>query len=148
MNKQLILEQLSCLLEDENNTVAKLSNTTAFINEILEDINWVGFYFKEENELVLGPFQGKVACFRIDLDKGVCGNAFSSKSTIVVDNVHEFAGHIACDHDSQSEIVIPIFRNNEVIGVLDIDSPSTKRFDINDRDLLEAIVKIIEKKAV
>jgi len=145
MNKQLILNQLYYLIKDEPNQIANLSNITAFLNEYFNDINWVGFYFKENNELVLGPFQGRIACVRIQIGKGVCGTAAARKETICVPDVHQFQGHIACDSSSRSEIVIPIISHREVIGVLDIDSPSYNRFTQRDKEILEDIVKLIEQ---
>lgn len=148
MNKQLILEQIYALVKDEKNIIANLSNISAFLNQALPDINWVGFYLNENDELVLGPFQGKVACVRIPFEKGVCGTAASQKRTLRIADVHQFQGHIACDTDSRSEIVIPIIKNNDVYGVLDIDSPSYHRFQESDQELLEAIVHVIEKYVI
>lgn len=143
MNKQLFLEQINALVKDEKNIIANLSNVSAFLNEILDNINWVGFYLLEDNELVLGPFQGKVACVRIPLEKGVCGTAAYQRRTILVDDVHQFQGHIACDSQSRSEIVVPIVKDQQLIGVLDIDSPSYGRFSKNDQDFLEDVVELI-----
>lgn len=143
MNKQLFLEQILALVKDEENIIANLSNVSAFLYEILDDINWVGFYLLEDNELVLGPFQGKVACVRIPLEKGVCGTAAYQRKTIYVEDVHQFQGHIACDNQSRSEIVIPIIKEHQLIGVLDIDSPSYGRFSKNDQMFLEDVVSII-----
>lgn len=143
MDKQLFLEQICALIKDEKNVIANLANVSAFLNEILEDINWVGFYLLENNELVLGPFQGKVACFRIPLEKGVCGTAAYQRKTIRVEDVHQFQGHIACDSQSRSEIVVPIIKNNHLIGVLDIDSPSYGRFSQKDQDFLEKVGELI-----
>lgn len=145
MDKHLILSQLEALIKDEPNKIANLANISAFLNQILDRINWVGFYLMENGELVLGPFQGKVACVHIPVGKGVCGSAVKERKTVLVKNVHEFPGHIACDGASNSEIVIPIFKDNEVIGVLDIDSPIFERFDETDQNFLENIVKIVEK---
>lgn len=145
MNKLLFCDQLYSLIKDETNIIANLSNITAFINENFENINWVGFYLREEKELVLGPFQGKVACVRIPLGKGVCGTAAYRNRILRVPDVHQFCGHIACDSDSKSEIVLPIVVHNEVIGVLDIDSPSYNRFSIKDEELLKEVMKIIEQ---
>ena len=143
MNKQLFLEQIYTLVKDEKNIIANLANVSAFLNEILPDINWVGFYLLENNELVLGPFQGKVACIRIPMGRGVCGTAAYQKTTLCVDDVHQFQGHIACDSNSRSEIVIPIIKDHEVIGVLDVDSPSYHRFSQKDQIFLEEVVKLI-----
>lgn len=145
MNKHLFLDQLYALVSDEPNIIANLSNISAFLNESFEDINWVGFYLKEEKELVLGPFQGKPACVRIPLGKGVCGTAAFRKEVLRVEDVHQFIGHIACDSQSRSEIVLPIVINDEVIGVLDIDSPSYNRFTLKDENLLKDVVRLIEE---
>ncbi len=144
MHKHLFFEQLYSLVENEPSILANISNITALINQTFEDINWVGFYFLDKNELVLGPFQGKVACTRIPLGKGVCGVAAMRNEVLRVDNVHEFQGHIACDFASRSEIVIPIVVNYQVIGVLDIDSPSFNRFTKKDEQILKEAVHIIE----
>lgn len=143
MNKNLFVKQLKAIVENENDLIANLSNTSAFLNEILDRINWVGFYIYKNDELVLGPFQGKVACTHIKMDKGVCGAAASSLEVQRVDNVHEFPGHIACDSASNSEIVLPIVKDNQLFGVLDIDSPEFNRFTIEDQNFLEEIVKVI-----
>lgn len=148
MNKHLFLQQLESIIQDEKNVIANLANTSAFLNEILSDINWVGFYLLENDELVLGPFQGKVACVRIPLNKGVCGTAAYNQKTIRVDNVHEFPGHIACDALSCSEIVVPMMKNNQLIGVLDIDSPSYSRFSLEDQEFLEEVVSLLIKYVV
>ncbi len=141
----LLLEQMKALLEDEHNIVANLSNASALLNEALKDINWVGFYLMNEGELILGPFQGKVACMHIAVGKGVCGTAVSENRTQLVEDVHKFPGHIACDSASNSEIVIPLRNEGKVIGVLDIDSPLFARFDEADARELEKIAGIIEK---
>lgn len=125
--------------------IADLANAAALIYNALDDLNWAGFYLKEGNILVLGPFQGKPACIEIPMGRGVCGTAAMNNETLVVKNVHEFAGHIACDSASNSEIVIPLRANGEVVGVLDIDSPSFERFDEKDKAGLEELAKIIEK---
>lgn len=125
--------------------IADLANAAALIYNALDDLNWAGFYLKEGNILVLGPFQGKPACIEIPMGRGVCGTAAMNNETLVVKNVHEFAGHIACDSASNSEIVIPLRVNGEVVGVLDIDSPSFDRFDEKDKAGLEELAKIIEK---
>lgn len=139
------LDQIYELIKDEKNMIANLANVSAFLNEILEDINWVGFYIFDGQELVLGPFQGKVACVRIPLEKGVCGTAAYQRRTLVVHDVHQFQGHIACDCQSKSEIVIPIIKNNILYGVLDIDSPSYTRFSKVDKKFLENVVEIIKE---
>lgn len=145
MNKA-IFESYNSLIEDSNYDITILSNTSAFLNTILEDINWVGFYLYHDDILILGPFQGNPACTKIPLNKGVCGASASKKQTLRIDNVHEFAGHIACDSRSNSEIVIPIIINNNLYGVLDIDSPSFNRFTNEDQLLLEGIVDILVTK--
>ena len=133
------------LTMDEPDITANLANVSALINLALEDINWAGFYIMKEGQLVLGPFQGKPACIRINVGSGVCGTAVAENKTQLVKNVHEFPGHIACDSASNSEIVVPIHnKDGSVYGVLDIDSPSFERFTEEDKAGLEAVVKIIE----
>ena len=142
----LMNNQLRALIEGESNLIANLSNASALLYETLPQINWSGFYLFEDSskELVLGPFQGKVACVRIQLGKGVCGTAFEQKKSIVVEDVNQFPGHIACDAASQSEIVVPLeTKNGELIGVLDIDAPITGRFDEIDRKYLEEFATIL-----
>ena len=141
---KLLKNQLISLAEEEANYLPLLSNASALIFEGLTDLNWVGFYLMNKGSLLLGPFQGKVACIRIPLGKGVCGTAAAKNETILVDNVHEFPGHIACDGASNSEIVIPIHYNGEVAGVLDIDSPKFSRFSETDRSGLEGFVRALE----
>lgn len=141
----LICKQLEALIDKELPLVTNLSNASALLNEVLEDINWVGFYLLKEDILILGPFQGKVACTKIQLGKGVCGTAAKEDSTQLVENVHLFPGHIACDSASNSEIVIPINRGGKVVAVLDIDSTSFSRFDEQDKKGLEEIVQVLEK---
>lgn len=142
---EILYMQLNALIEGETDIIANLANISAFLYEQLYDVNWVGFYLMKQGELVLGPFQGKVACVRIPVGKGVCGTAVFQNKTQLVADVHKFPGHIACDSASNSEIVIPIRDNNQVVGVLDIDSPSKVRFDLEDQVGLERIVKEIEK---
>ncbi len=152
MNKQtdyLELEkQMDALLTGENDLIANLSNGSALLKESLDQINWAGFYLIKEQDgkrqLVLGPFQGKPACVRIPVGKGVCGTAVKENMTLLVKNVHEFPGHIACDRASLSEIVIPIRNQGEIIGVLDIDSPVLNRFSEEDKEGLEKIAAVIE----
>ncbi|WLR44195.1 GAF domain-containing protein [Bacillus carboniphilus] len=146
-NYQLILKQLQALLDGEENVIANLANASALLNNFLSEVNWVGFYLTEGDQLVLGPFQGLPACVRIPNGKGVCGTAAATKSIQRVANVHEFPGHIACDAATQSEIVIPIIVNEDVIGVLDIDSPIKDRFDEVDEQYLNKFVKIIENQS-
>lgn len=141
---KLLKNQLISLAEEEANYLPLLSNASALIFEGLTDLNWAGFYLMNKGSLLLGPFQGKVACIRIPLGKGVCGTAAAKNETILVDNVHEFPGHIACDGASNSEIVIPIHYNGEVAGVLDIDSPKFSRFSETDRLGLEGFVRALE----
>lgn len=145
-NYDLLQKQLISLIEDESNLIAILSNTSALINDHLDQVNWVGFYLIENNELILGPFQGHHACVHIQIGKGVCGTAVSNNETQVVKDVHQFPGHIACDANSNSEIVIPIHKDNEIIGVLDIDAPIKSRFNEEDRIELEKVVSIIENQ--
>ena len=136
---------LTSIIEGVPYTMTNLANASALLNEKLADINWVGFYTIKDGNLVLGPFQGKVACTIIPMGKGVCGTAAETDSTRIVPDVHKFPGHIACDSASNSEIVIPMHRNGTVFGVLDIDSPLFDRFDENDRKGLEEFVRILEK---
>lgn len=140
-----VIKQLDALLTGESNAVANLANASALLNVFLQDINWVGFYVTEGNQLVLGPFQGLPACVRIPFGRGVCGVAAETKTTQLVSDVHKFPGHIACDAASNSEIVIPLIKNNEVIGVLDIDSPNKGRFDEIDQTYLEEFVEVLLK---
>jgi L-methionine (R)-S-oxide reductase len=142
-NYQLVKKQLKALIEDEKNRIANLSNAAALLNQFLDRINWVGFYLMDEKELVLGPFQGLPACVRIPVGKGVCGTAVQKGETILVEDVHQFPGHIACDAASQSEIVVPLIKNGEIIGVLDIDSPEKSRFDELDKKMIEEFVEVL-----
>lgn len=141
----LVNGQLKALLENETHVIPNLSNASALLNQALKDINWVGFYLMHKDELLLGPFQGKPACIHIPIGKGVCGTAVFQGATQVVPDVHLFPGHIACDSASRSEIVVPIRYNNQIVGVLDIDSPLPARFTEDDRVGLEAFVHILEK---
>lgn len=145
-NYNLLTKQLQSLIEDEQNLIAILSNTSAILNDNLDQINWVGFYLIEKEELILGHFQGHPACVHIAIGKGVCGTAVAEDKTQLVKDVHAFPGHIACDANSKSEIVIPIHVNDEIIGVLDIDAPITDRFTNEDKEGLEVIVKVLEKQ--
>ncbi|MFT9599906.1 GAF domain-containing protein [Mesobacillus sp.] len=142
-NYDLLIKQLKALVEDEKNAIANFSNASALLNQFLDRVNWVGFYLMEDGELVLGPFQGLPACVRIPLGKGVCGTAASKQETLRVEDVHAFPGHIACDAASQSEIVVPIVKDGNVIGVLDIDSPEKNRFDELDQQKLEEFVEML-----
>jgi GAF domain-containing protein len=143
----LLKKQTQSLFEGENDALANCANFSALLFNSLPEINWAGFYFLKPsaNELILGPFQGKVACVRIPVGKGVCGTAAFNKETILVENVHEFPGHIACDSASNSEIVIPLLKDGNFLGVLDIDSPVLKRFDAEDRAGLETLVSVFLK---
>jgi L-methionine (R)-S-oxide reductase len=134
---------LEALLTGESDPIANLANAAALLFWSLPAINWAGFYLLKEQQLVLGPFQGKIACVRIKLGQGVCGNAAERRQTLVVRNVHEFPGHVACDSASNSEIVVPIIKNDALIGVLDIDSPEFARFDDNDKTELQKFVQIL-----
>jgi L-methionine (R)-S-oxide reductase len=136
-----VLEELTALLDDERDLVANAANTSALLRERLDEINWVGFYFRRGDELVIGPFQGRPACVRIPLGQGVCGTAAVRHETIVVADVLQFPGHIACDAASRSEIVVPIMVRDLLVGVLDVDSPVRGRFDNADRDGLERIAE-------
>lgn len=141
---ELCYEQIKALTAHETDLIANLSNISACLNEHLENINWVGFYLMKNNELVLGPFQGKPACIRIPLGKGVCGTCALEKKIQRVADVHQFKGHIACDSHSNSEIVLPIITEDQVVGVLDIDSPLFNRFSAEDERKLSEIVHYIE----
>ncbi len=135
---------LKPLIQEIKYEVTLLSNASALLNDYMDDINWVGFYLLNDNELILGPFQGHPACTNIPLNRGVCGKCATDEKTILVKNVHEFPTHIACDSASNSEICVPIFKNNKFYGLLDIDSPSLNRFNEEDQANLEEIAKIIE----
>jgi len=142
---QTLTEQAKSLTEGEPNVIANMANLSALLFMSLEDINWAGFYLIDNPEqLVLGPFQGSPACIRIPVGKGVCGTAASLKETQLVDDVHAFAGHIACDAASNSEIVVPIIKNGKIFAVLDIDSPSLSRFDEQDKAGLETLIRQFE----
>lgn len=137
-----LAEQLHSLLKGEHDFVANAANCAALLYHSLPDVNWAGFYFLKEGELVLGPFQGSPACVRIAMGKGVCGTAAQLSQTVVVENVHEFPGHIACDSASNSEIVVPLIKDGRLIGVLDVDSPSLARFDDEDAQGLNVLAEI------
>ena len=138
-----IHRSLQAVLTGESDRIANLGNAAALLFWSLPAVNWAGFYLLKERELVLGPFQGKIACIRIKLGQGVCGSAAEQRQTLVVPNVHKFPGHIACDSASNSEIVVPIIKNETLIGVLDIDSPEFARFDDNDKTGLQEFVQIL-----
>ncbi|GAA6171813.1 GAF domain-containing protein [Colwellia sp. KU-HH00111] len=137
---QQLLAQTKSLIDDEPDSIANMANISALLFDALPQVNWLGFYRVIDNELVLGPFQGKVACIRIPVGKGVCGTAVQTKTTQLIDDVHQFDGHIACDATTNAEIVIPVQVNGDIIAVLDIDSTSFNRFDQADKTGLEAIV--------
>ncbi|MCQ9329378.1 GAF domain-containing protein [Pelistega suis] len=139
---RLLTEQLKGLLEGERNLIANAANMSALVYQQVPDLNWCGFYLFDGTELVLGPFQGKVACVRIALNRGVCGAAASSRETQLVKDVHSFPGHIACDAASQSEIVVPLVKNGQLIGVWDVDSPKLARFDEEDKAGMQALCEV------
>jgi L-methionine (R)-S-oxide reductase len=135
-----VAQQLRSLIAGERDFIANLANSAALLYHSLPELNWAGFYLLKDGELVVGPFQGRPACVRIAIGAGVCGSAAARRETVIVRNVHEFAGHIACDTASNSEIVVPMMRGAELIGVLDIDSPRFGRFDMEDQVGLESVV--------
>lgn len=141
----MILSQLKAVTEGERDTIANLANASAVLNASLENINWIGFYLVRNGQLVLGPFQGKAACIRIDFGRGVCGTAAAEDAVQVVPDVHAFPGHIACDAASRSEIVLPLHDRGGLAAVLDIDSPLTDRFSPVDRQGLEHCVALLEQ---
>jgi len=145
MKQELLLQQVRALTQGVPHTIANLANTAAAIWQNMENINWAGFYLLQGDMLVLGPFQGKPACIEISMGKGVCGAAAAQEKTQLVKNVHDFPGHIACDSASNSELVVPIFKNGKVWGVLDIDSPLIGRFSEEDARAMEALVQILEQ---
>ena len=138
-----LVAQLRSLLKGEYDFIANTANFSALVYHSLPDVNWAGFYLLHEEELVLGPFQGRPACVRIPLGKGVCGFAAKQCETVIVPNVHEFPGHIVCDTDSNAEIVIPLFDGERVLGVFDVDSPTLKRFDDQDAEGLNEMVTVL-----
>ncbi|MDN7123705.1 GAF domain-containing protein [Pseudidiomarina terrestris] len=141
----LLLAQAEAITAGEPDLIANLSNISALVYHELDDVNWVGFYLTRAPEtLVLGPFQGKVACLRIDFGKGVCGAAAAAKETQLVTDVHEFPGHIACDSASNAEVVVPLMVDGQVVGVFDLDSPSVGRFSQHDADGLSKLGRFIE----
>ena len=146
MDYKTLLAQVRALTEGVEHTISNLANTSAAIWQEMENINWAGFYVMEDNKLVLGPFQGKPACIEIPVGRGVCGTAAAEKKTQLVYDVHAFPGHIACDCASNSEIVVPIMKNDQVWGVLDIDSPLVGRFTEEDKVGLEALVRLLEER--
>lgn len=140
--------RLKGLIDGVPYALANLANTSALLYELLPDINWAGFYFVKNDQLILGPFQGKTACVRINIGCGVCGTASAEDQPIVVKDVHQFPGHIACDSASRSEIVIPLHLDNKVIGVLDIDSPILNRFDEDDLEGLLKVTHLLEQQVL
>jgi len=141
-NSAWLVEQAKALLAGQSDRVANAANLSALLFLTLEDVNWVGFYFIKDGRLLVGPFQGKPACVEIPLGKGVCGTAAASRKLLRVADVHEFKGHIACDIESRSEIVMPLIRNDELLGVLDIDSPKPGRFGPEDEVMLTQIAEL------
>ena len=145
---RLLKEQMDALTGTQSRPIPNLANASALLWQILPDLNWAGFYLMEDGALYLGPFQGKTACIRIPLGRGVCGTAAQNDQVLRVHNVHEFEGHIACDSASNSELVLPIHDGDDVIGVLDIDSPLVGRFSEKDEDGLKEIVRVLEKNCI
>jgi GAF domain-containing protein len=137
-----LAEQAGALLHGEPDRIANAANLSALIFNSLPDLNWAGFYFFDGTELVVGPFQGLPACVRIPLDKGVCGAAATTRETQRIDDVHAFPGHIACDSASNSELVVPLYRKDALVGVLDLDSPVHARFDVEDQKGIETIARL------
>ena len=146
-NYKVLIKQIEALIEGETNIVAIHANISAAIKDTFNFL-WVGVYIVKTNKLVLGPFQGPVACFSINKNEGVCGASWKQKKTIIVPDVNKFPGHIACSNDSKSEIVLPIFKNKKVFGVLDIDSSRENTFDQIDKKYLKKIIKLIELKLI
>lgn len=142
---EAVIRQLDALLLNETDMIANLSNAAALLNQFLDKINWVGFYLWKNEELILGPFQGLPACVRIPKGKGVCGTVVEKLETIRVPDVHQFPGHIACDANSRSEIVLPLLKDGELLGVLDIDSPIVERFSSQDEKGLQLFVDTLMK---
>lgn len=145
---RLLKEQMDALTGTQSRPIPNLANASALLWQILPDLNWAGFYLIEDGALYLGPFQGKTACIRIPLGQGVCGTAAQKDQVLRVYDVHEFEGHIACDSASNSEIVLPIHDGDDVIGVLDIDSPLVGRFSEEDEEGLKEIVRVLEKNCI
>ncbi|MDP4528558.1 GAF domain-containing protein [Alkalimonas delamerensis] len=141
----LLLQQAAALVDNEPDLIAKMANLSALIYHSLPQVNWAGFYIMRDNELVLGPFQGQVACVRIPVGKGVCGTAVATGQTQRIADVHAFPGHIACDAASESELVIPVRHRGQILAVLDIDSPVLERFSATDQQALEQLVQLLEQ---
>lgn len=142
---QNLVGMLEALIKDEEDDIANISNASAIINALIDRLNWCGFYLMKNGELVLGPFQGMPACNRIKIGKGVCGTAAEQKNTLMIEDVHNFEGHIACDSASNSEIVVPIVKNGVVYGVLDLDSPEVGRFTEIEQEYLEKCIEVLNK---
>ncbi|MEJ5263649.1 MAG: GAF domain-containing protein [Ignavibacterium sp.] len=145
---ELLIKQLKSLLSKDERLITNLANLTAALKQTFDKISWVGFYLYDGELLYLGPFQGKIACTTIKIGKGVCGTAAEKGETIVVPDVNKFPGHIFCDPDSKSEIVVPMFKNNKFIGVLDVDSDSYNSFNETDKKYLEEIVKFLTEEII
>lgn len=142
---KLLLEQMPHLIKEDDHWLSSLSNFSAILNQILSDVSWVGFYLVDGGKLILGPFQGKLACTQIEFGRGVCGKVAETFKTEIVPDVHKFPGHIACDSDSNSEIVVPVIKDSVLIGVLDLDSTIFNTFDETDKLYLEQLVDILIK---
>lgn len=140
-----LAQQVESIVAGEQDLIANMANISSILYWALEDVNWAGFYLVKEQQLVLGPFHGQPACIRIPIGTGVCGTAVSENAIQLIDDVHQFSGHIACDAASNSEIVLPITKNNQIVGVLDIDSPALARFDLEDKKGLSQIVEILQR---
>ena len=145
---QLLFKQVKSLLRKEDNLITNLSNFTAALKQTFSKISWVGFYLYDGNKLYLGPFQGKVACTEIQIGSGVCGKSAKERKTIIVEDVDKFPGHIACDVESRSEIVVPIFKEEKIFGVLDLDSTDYSSFNETDRKYLEELVNFLSKEII
>ena len=145
-NYRLMTTTIALTLEEEKDIIANLSNISSIINSYMDDLNWSGFYILKNEDLVLGPFQGNPACIRIKNGKGVCFSAVNNKNSVLVPNVHEFEGHIACDSSTNSELVVPIFKGDEVWGVIDLDSPLLNHFTELEQKYIEEIAGLISKK--
>ncbi len=143
---KLLYQQLSSLVLKEDNLISNLANVTAALKQTFDKISWVGFYLFDGKKLYLGPFQGKVACTNIEIGKGVCGNSAQLKKTVIVPDVHQYPGHIFCDVDSKSEIVVPLLKENRLLGVLDLDSTELHSFNETDGVYLEQICNFLSKE--
>jgi GAF domain-containing protein len=139
-----LAQQVEAIVAGEKDLIANMANISSILYWALDNVNWVGFYLVKEDQLVLGPFHGQPACIRIQIGKGVCGTALSENSIQMIDDVHQFSGHIACDAASNSEIVLPIRQDDQIVAVLDIDSPDIARFDLEDKTGLSQIVEILQ----